>query len=644
MLSRLAAVALLSACDGGGDDAPPPPPSTKLLFDAADPCAAQVPSPTNLFRSADGKSELSSCPGPADPIERELFLAQIDEGTPTNSEILIPVEGTLDGATLTATATFALEPGRGGSVLPPLVMLRKAGTGSTAEAFERVELSASFDRAIRVEPRTVLLPGFTYFLIATDAIKDGERPQKKVVRAAATALLLGASPITAGADLDAATAARLERARQELAPVVGLLAKASPPIPADAIVSIQSFTTVPDPLARTQAFFDAYLAAVDEGRYPFDVTSNGGDIDPALLYPGLPPAAYQNILAFRRGTIRVPKVLGDDLRVRPGFPDAAQTLEIPFLLSIPRTNPYPVIVYLPGYGRSKLDARALANEFAGAPEAAVLALDLRCHGDRSPDANGCTDGRTAAAIGMLEDAIPNNMNPEIVGADGIPDASGQGFFVGDARALRDTQLATAIEILHTYLALRDANAFGAEGLSPDPNDLHVIAHGHSAMPALMASAFASVAPRTVQIPSGGAGFSELIFGGPDALEAAFVATLPSGIGADRAEEYVSRLEAAFLRSVSIEVLGPKVKERLGVGNEARRLLLNHPTSPSFVSEAARGRLFEGVPIPASRRSRHSPTCDDFYIFSCRLGIDDPTAPRQQITTFMQSNGVTVLPP
>src|SRR5262245_37898946 len=82
--------ALLFGCDGGGDDDDedaPPAKVTRLLFDMTDLCAAKVSSPIELFRDAEGKSELGSCLGPADAIERELFLAQLDEGAPLNAEI-----------------------------------------------------------------------------------------------------------------------------------------------------------------------------------------------------------------------------------------------------------------------------------------------------------------------------------------------------------------------------------------------------------------------------------------------------------------------------------------------------------------------------------------------------------------------------
>lgn len=642
--------ALLFGCSGGDDDdGPPPPPKvTRMVFEAADPCAAKVPEPTDLFRTDDGTSERADCEGPADPVERALYLAQIDEGVPVNAGIVLPIEGSLDGASLTSTVPFSLTGPSAGGALPPLVMLRAAGTGTTAEDFEVLGFSTSYDDAIRISPEVALLPGHRYVIVATNAIKDDERPQKPVTAAPETKLLVGDTPIEAGAveGLDEAGAARLERSRQRLQPIVSLLADAAPAIPAEAIVSIQSFTTVPAPLDRTTAIFEAYKTAVGQGRYSFTVNTVGGDILPETLYPGLPPAAYESILAFRKGTITVPQVLGDDLRQREGFPQVVREIEVPFLMSIPRNaTTYPVVLYTPGYGRSKLDARSLANEFAATPEAAVLAIDLRCHGDRSPDASGmCADGRTQSEVADLTDDEPNNGNPEVVGADGIPDASGQYFFPGDARALRDAQIAAAIEILHVYLTLRDGAAFVAEGINPNTNDIHFIAQGQSALAASMAAAFADVAPRTVQLPAGGVGFEELIFSGPEDLTASFEATLPEGIGSDRAMEYVQRMEASFLRSVDIDTFGDLVAEQLGAGGQPRRILLNHGSDATAVPIAARERLIAGVPIPTNRVSQHAPACDDFYIFSCRLGIDDPTAPRQQIVSFMDSNGVTVLPP
>jgi hypothetical protein len=148
----------------------------------------------------------------------------------------------------------------------------------------------------------------------------------------------------------------------------------------------------------------------------------------------------------------------------------------------------------------------------------------------------------------------------------------------------------------------------------------------------------------LQVPAGGVGVRDLIVEGPAELEASFIATLPEGIGADQAGEYLARLEAGFLRSVSIEAIGGVVKEKLATVGEARRLLLNHGSGASAVPDTARERLIDGVPIPSTRVSEHPQTCDDFFIFSCRLGIDDPTAPREQMITFVSSNGVTVLSP
>jgi hypothetical protein len=630
--------ALLFGCDGGsGDDDTTAPKVTRLLFDSSDVCSAKVPSPTDLFRDDEGKSELSGCPGPSDPIEKELFFAQLDEGVPLNAEIVLPIDGSLSGASLSSTATFSLESGGSQKAIPPLVMLKGSGSATSAADFEVVPVSASFDQAIRVQPSIALEEGYQYVVVATNAIKDDERPQKPIVAAEVTMMLLGSTPI---AD------ARLERTRLRLAPILALLAKGSPPIPTASIASIQIFSTVPDPFERNAKIFGAYREAVRAGRYSFAVTTTGDDLPPTELYPGLPASVYASISAYRRGTIRVPAFLGDDLRRRDGFPEVVREIEVPFLITIPTSPPpHGVALYVPGYGRSKLDVRALANEMASTPAVAVLALDLRCHGDRSPDATGlCAEGRTASEVAALTDEEPNNGNMELVGPDGIPDASSQYFFPGDARALRDTQIAAALEILHVYNTLRDADAFLPEGISPDINDLHIVAHGHSAFAALLATAFTDVAPKTVQVPAGGVGYRDLIVDGPPELEASFVATLPSGIGADRADEYLLRLEAGFLRSVSIEAIGPAVKEKLGSVGEARRLLLNHGSGASAVSETARERLIDGVPIPSNRVSEHSQSCDNFFIFSCRLGIDDPVAPREQMITFVSSNGVTVLPP
>src|SRR5688500_13228327 len=98
--------ALLFGCDGGGGDdgdKPPPPKVTRLVFEMSDVCNAKVPSPTDLFTNAEGKSELAACPGPSDPIEKELFFAQLDEGIALTAQVVIPIDGSLSGASLSAT-------------------------------------------------------------------------------------------------------------------------------------------------------------------------------------------------------------------------------------------------------------------------------------------------------------------------------------------------------------------------------------------------------------------------------------------------------------------------------------------------------------------------------------------------------------
>ena len=112
--------ALLSGCSGGRDDDDdlPPPKVTRLLFDMTDICAAEVPSPTDLFRDEEGKSELSACAGPSDPIERELFLAQLDEGAPLTSEIVIPIDAKIKVQKPKMFAVTAEKPG--GVVVSPL--------------------------------------------------------------------------------------------------------------------------------------------------------------------------------------------------------------------------------------------------------------------------------------------------------------------------------------------------------------------------------------------------------------------------------------------------------------------------------------------------------------------------------------------
>lgn len=654
----------IAACGGGDDPMPPPvPPATIVAYtyDAADPCAAIVPTPNDLFADDSLKSDLSGCALPSDPIEAAIQSVMRNEGAALDAQIRLPLaEGSVKASSLSSTAALSLIGGTGTSSTappPPVVLLRRVGTATAATGWQVLAASAAeVDGALVVTPGAPLEAASYYVVVATRSILN--EGGNELEPAPLTALLVGAAPIVAGAieGLDAAAAAKLERERQRLAPIVALLAAAAPSIPAEEIVSIQGFSTRLG-FARLEREIEAYQSALARNRFTFEVTTTGGDIDPAELDPrwtevmmrfgGCPPqqpisGCYDRVAAFRRGTIRVPKVLDENGRLRAGWATTTiETLELPFLASLPQ-NPgadgYPATVFLPGFGRSKLDARELSNEYASQLGGTVIGLDLSHHGDRTVD--------PATGQPALEDTMPNNGNPELAGADGIPDRSGEGFLSGDPQALRDQQIAATIEVMHVFETIKQRTAFRTEQVNVNGRDYHLVAQGHSASIATYVAAF-TLGIRTTSLPSGGAGVPELIKGAADAERAAFLAGAPEGITAANLDAYLDRLDETVLETISIEQAGALAGERyVRAFPQGPRILLLHGSRPEYVSVEARQRLIAAITLPSSRVSQHRGGCDDFFLFTCVAGesFSFVVGARAQLSTFASSGGMTVLRP
>lgn len=647
-------VAGLTACGGGEEPPPPAPPSTTAVFDLTDPCGDAAPAPSDFFVDADGQPEDVDCPLPSDPILAAVTRAQRFDGTPVSDvQATIPLEGSLDPRTLGSTVSFALT---GGSTLasegplPVAVMLEQTGTATDATGWDIVESAVSFaDGKIRVRASRELAYNTFHVVVLTTAPQDNETPSNHLGVSPAVKALLGDSEISAGAyeGLDADSAARLERMRQALAPLVPILAQADPPLTAENIASIHGFTTEKGPAHLTEAVED-YFDAIDAGRY---TRRQENRVVPfSEVYPGLPAIAYEGVSEFRYGTIEAPRLLDDEGHLRANWTEQVETIQIPYSLSIPaRSERYGVAVFVPGWGRGKIDGRALAPKMAQAASAAVLTIDLRCHGDRSMDGSGlCMENRSAQEIAALPDAVANNGNPEIMGADGIPDTSGQGFFPADPRALRDSQIAAIIEVLHVLESVREGtNVFGAP-LNFNVGQIHVIAQGYMAPAALGAIANIRFPPvtMTLQLPAGGAGYRELIVNGPDDLRDSFISSAPQGIDPGTVGEYLSELERTVLAPLDVEAFADAARERLTRRPNPVRILLNHGRVPEFVTEDARDNLIDALSLSASRRSQHNPTCDDFFIYTCDLG-DNPAwleEARGQFATFVSSEGITVSAP
>ncbi|MBK6684648.1 MAG: hypothetical protein IPG45_09240 [Deltaproteobacteria bacterium] len=628
---------LTAACGSDPPVEPPPPVVTFPVWELTDPCTAQLPTPNDAHYDPDGRSVLLACPAPADPIEAALASVTRSLRAPTDAQVRIPFSGTLDPASL-STSTAA-------AALPAAGLLHRIGTGTAATSFELVAVDLTLaGSTLEMTPVAPLAPGDLYLAFTTQTLKDQERPQKAPARSPIAALLVGSAPIAAAAveGLDSAAAARLEALRLSLQPLVAALGSRYG-IAADKLVTIHGFS-VEVGAAGLERLVATHRSALAAGRFPPMATHRSVPL--GEIYAGQPPVAYANVLEFHVGTIKVPKVLGADGRIRPTWLTDGQTIDLPFSFSIPKNAPsYPVAILLPGFGRGKLDGRGIANEFAGGPTTAVMTLELRCHGDRSQGTEGnCRDDRTPAEIDALPDTN-NNGNPEFTSADGIPDGSGVGYFPSDGMALRDSQLAAIIEVLHVLWVLRQPNAIS--GFVINAARLHLIGMGHHGPVTVAAAALTDANARnlTVQLPSAGIGYRSLILDGPPAARAAFLAGLP-GLNADQAGTYLDRLEDRALAMIDLHGLATVLAARLRNGNRLERALLAHPSAPDQVSIVARQALIDALGLPRERVSAHAGNCSGFFLYTCALG-DNPTwrdEARRQMITFVDSGGVTVTPP
>jgi hypothetical protein len=259
----------------------------------------------------------------------------------------------------------------------------------------------------------------------------------------------------------------------------------------------------------------------------------------------------------------------------------------------------------------------------------VLALDLAGLGDRSASA---------------ADAAPNNGNPELSGPDGIPDASGEAYFPGAPRALRDQPVAAALEVLAVLAAHRAKGGFVAQGIPVDGRNVTLVAHGYTAPVGLLVAAQTNV--RVLALPAGGVGTRELVSGLPANVRAAIAARAGLGVDAAGLDAYLTRLDP-LVDGLLLDDALARVRTRLITSNaQSPRVLV--PTGERFgvVPEAARMRLVMGLRLGADRVSRHRGLCDDFFLFTCRAGDNFAwvAGARAQLAAFSSSNGVTVLAP
>jgi len=627
----------LAACGGDDEEEAPAPilPSLGYSYSAEAPCAASVPTPNDLFVADNLLNEASECDGPSDPADAAIYEVTQHEGASLKAEISIPVvNATIDIASVVNTASFSLTSSVGTSstsdAIPPLVFIGRSTSSTRAKDWFEVKHEAIVESGrLVIIPRETLQPATYYVLAATDEILTSDK--EAISASNITNQLLGSSPIVAAGDITANTAAKLERERLRLQEAISRLGSAFPPVSIERIRSIHGWRTTLGP-QKLASVVQEYKNALQRGRFPFKVTTAGGDIDSSEFLPAGSPT--NNINNFRQGTITVPKLLGDDGRIRGNWASSdAQTLELPFIVSVPKTSrsSYPVSIYLPGFGRSKQDASLLANEFGGGSQSAVLGLDLRYYGDRSLDTT---------------DSIPNNDNPTVSGADGIPDSSGTGIYSGSPGVLRDEMIATIIEVAHVIETLKNEAAFEAEMVSPDGNisKLHVIAHGQSAGIGLHAALVSRVG--TIQLPAGGADIEHLLVEGPPTNLSRFLMDAPSGVNETNVVDYIEKLKSSVLLGLSVKDASKAIYDAY-IDRSSPKILLQHPSDAEFVSTSARRSIIESLELPSKRVSAHGGTfCDDFFLYTCALGENSAIVSRaqEQLTSFVSSGGVTVKSP
>ena len=653
----LALFAALAAC---GDDSPEENGETNggtdvitvdgtpILFAPTDPCDQNgLPQPNQLFTDA----ELAGCPLPSDPVDAAIAELERGEGADVDTNLELQVDGPVLPESLSSTVTFAFDDSGSPSGLPSLVVLRRVVTG-TVSTLEPVEFVASRDglRGIRIEPRADLAFGADYFVVATRALRTDADPSERLVPSLETQVVVGnLEPMDA--QIEDPVAARLLAERGRVSDVLAALAtRGQPSIQADDIVSIHSFRTQVGPerlvdLARR--YSDAFVAGRIEGD--ITITDNAvplGEISPVGSDD---PEFGENVDVLQRGVIEMPRLLDDDGRLRPTWDTDGQTIDVPFTLTVPSgAGPYGVTAAFLGFGRGAADIANLGPQTAKFG-VAVMQVDLRCHGGRSPDPVGvCQEDRSQAEIDGLVDEQANNRDPRATGtSDGIPDDSGRFFLPGDPGQLRDGQLAAAIEILHVLSVLRfqpDALAMEA-GIEIEDAETSLLAHAQATPAALAALAMFTRFPANeisarnrlfrAVFAGGGVGYEALILDGPQLVSESprtirddFLATAPEGINEDNVTPYVRALEDRVLGALDPAVLGPEAAALFTRSGESAVV---YPNFERAVPESAREALTRQLSPTESVRATGT-SCEHFLLFPCSLGeiqtsldIRSPTA-------------------
>jgi hypothetical protein len=632
----------LVACGGDddGDGGSDPSASGGFLLQPSDPCNPRSPTPSNLFTTGDGTVETVDCALPSDPIEAALEALVRSDGAPVDGAVDLPTSVAVLPESLTSTVVFALDGTGSPSGLPPLVALSWSGTATSADAFELVDTVNTVEsNSVRLRPRSSFAFGTRHFVVATRALRaeperEG-RPAPFLTAGPAVEALVGLiddATLAQRTDLDEAAIARIARERGRLEVVLNLLAETTPAILPEDVVSIHSFDTeLGDGLL--DAVGARFLELAEEQELPFGVVEEEDNLTAPELLPAAP--ADVNVRSYVIGRVNLIDILNDDLRIRPDWDTDVRVKPVRFIMARPAAGDGSsgFVLATVGFGRGLNDIIGIAEE-AAAPQAnkAVMLIPPRCVGPRSPGPDGaCVEGRTPSEVEDLPDdgpnESPNGNRTDVVGADGIPDASGQGYFPGDPGRLRDTQVAQALEVLHLLVTLRDTSLIeDVLGSTINFSRTSILAHGFTAPAVTAALALwrnsdqpgrgTNEPVENAYFAAAGAGYRELILNGPSELRASFLDSAPDGITADNLAAYVRRVEEEALRQFDIDVLGPAAADLFERFDTVQRARLLRTRTPDTVPAAAVQAFADAWAFPSTLDDLTLATCDDFLWYSC----------------------------
>jgi hypothetical protein len=457
-----------AACGGGGTADPDASPHTAgavAHFEPPAPLAGgnwgKVPYPSDLYLDDTGRVKLTSLPsGPDAAPENEAMLLEglaTMTGAGLRSNVYLPIDldpGVgIDGTTVAGAAT--------------LIDLE----ASTASALVTIDADVLWREdlgAIVILPTlgTILAPSHTYAAYLTS---DAETTDGEAVAASADS--------RAALDLDTAPAdAGVAAAQDSLRPLLELL----PSTVTGKLVSATVFRTAGF-TGQTQKMRDAVAAlppAIHDvtlvGPDPVDLDVNFGvqtdDAVPGTCRGNTRPQPNNHVKLMIQGRLDLTSFLADTVHV-DGFPEydvdgtpiIRGNLPVDVTLTLPDTADWtnlPVVIYVHGIGRTRLDMLTQANT-AARLGLAMIAIDLPYHGSRA--------ARPASEIDTLNELLGT------VGPDGVGDtndifAAAGLFHLGASggipalhpRAIGENLRQAAIELAQVVAFVRDGDLSALE--------------------------------------------------------------------------------------------------------------------------------------------------------------------------------------